>query len=160
MFQMTKSSIGTFLSLKLNLLLFDCSFLENTHATATEVRTQATGRGRGGRGFGGRGCSGGPGGGHEDKDDLDDEALEGDWGMYMDGTGSLQCMFDDAAQPSHLTGHDVFAERTSYAQAGPRSPPPSQLSPPLFSGFVDDGGCIFVPTPGRPTPPVVQAEPT
>ena len=47
--------------------------LENVHATATEVSTQATGRGGGGRGSGGCGRSGGcghSGGGHEDDDDL------------------------------------------------------------------------------------------
>nr|POE85728.1 hypothetical protein CFP56_07188 [Quercus suber] len=27
-------------------------------------------------------------------------------------------------------------------------------------GSAHKGGCIFVPTPGRPTPPIVQAEPT
>nr|POF03394.1 hypothetical protein CFP56_60583 [Quercus suber] len=63
--------------------------------------------------------------------------------------------------PSHPTpGHVDSAEHTSCAQAGPRSPPPTQLSPPLFSGFAHDGGYIFVPTLGWPTPPVVQAKPT
>ena len=64
--------------------------------------------------------------------------------------------------PSHPTppGHDNSAEHTSCAKAGPQSPPPTQLSPPLFGGSTHDGGCIFVPTPGQPTPPIVQAEPT
>ena len=50
--------------------------LENAHATATEVSTQAIGHGGGGRGSGGRVCSGGHGhnggrgGGHEDDNDL------------------------------------------------------------------------------------------
>ena len=80
--------------------------------------------------------------------------------MYMDGAGSSRCTSDAAAQPFHPVGHDDNAEHTSCAQAGPRSPPPTQLSPPLFGGSAHDSGCIFVPTPGRPTPPVVQAEPT
>ena len=32
---------------------------------------------------------------------ADDEALEGDWGMYMDGVGSSRCTSDAATQPSH-----------------------------------------------------------
>ena len=80
--------------------------------------------------------------------------------MYMDGVGSSRCTPDAAAQPSHPAGHDDNAEHTSCAQAGPRSPPPTRLSPPLFSGSAHNSGCIFVPTPGRPTPPIVQAEPT
>nr|POE83236.1 hypothetical protein CFP56_64970 [Quercus suber] len=80
--------------------------------------------------------------------------------MYMDSAGSSRCTSDDATQPSHLTGHNDSVEHTSCAQAGLRSPPPIWLSPPLFSGSADDSGCIFVPTPGRLTPPVVQAEPT
>nr|POE71635.1 hypothetical protein CFP56_48967 [Quercus suber] len=141
--------------------------LENVRASATEASTQATGRGGGGRGSGRRGRSRGPGGGHGDEDDFDDEAFEGDWDMYMDGVGSSRCMSDAAAQPSHPAGHDYSADHTSCAEAGPQSPPPTRqsppptrLSPPLFSGSAHDGGCIFVPTPGRPTPPVVQAEPT
>ena len=67
--------------------------------------------------------------------------------MYMDGVGSSQCTPDAAQRPS-------------VAQASPRSPPPTQLSPPLFTNSTHDNGCIFVPTPGRPTPPVVQAKPT
>ena len=34
------------------------------------------------------------------------------------------------------------------------------MSPPVFSGSGHDGGCIFVPTPGMPTPPLVHVEPT
>ena len=78
----------------------------------------------------------------------------------MDGAGSSRCMSDATAQASHPVGHDDSAEHTSHAQARPQSPLPTPLSPPLFSGSTHEGGCIFVPTPGRPTPPVVQAEPT
>nr|POE44584.1 hypothetical protein CFP56_77643 [Quercus suber] len=134
--------------------------LENERASATAASTPATGRGGGSRGSGQHGRSRGPEGSHEDEDDFDDEAFEGDWDMYMDGVGSSRCMSDAAAQPSHPAGHDYSADHAASAQAGPQSPPPTRLSPPLFSGSAHDGGCIFVPTPGRPTPPVVQAEPT
>ena len=80
--------------------------------------------------------------------------------MYMDGVGSLRCTSKAAAQPSHPPGHDNSAEHTSCAQVGPRSTPPTRLSPPLFAFSAHDGGCIFVLTPGRLTPLVVQAEPT
>ncbi|KAL0008245.1 hypothetical protein SO802_009747 [Lithocarpus litseifolius] len=92
--------------------------------------------------------------------ECDDEELKGDWDMYVDGTRSLRCMFDAVAAPSHPVGHDDSAEHTSHAQAGPRSPLPTRLSPPLFSGSTHESGCIFVPIPGRLTLPVVQAEPT
>nr|POE76726.1 hypothetical protein CFP56_76677 [Quercus suber] len=121
--------------------------LENAWA-ASEASTQATGRGGQGGGSRGRGGAG------------DDKALEGDWDMYMDGTRSLRCMPDAAAGPSHPVGHNNSAEHTSHAQAGPRSPPPTLLFPPLLSGSTHEGGCIFIPTPGRPTPLVVQVEPT
>ena len=35
-----------------------------------------------------------------------------------------------------------------------------RMSPPVFSGFAHDGGCIFVPTPGMLTPPLVHVEST
>ena len=34
------------------------------------------------------------------------------------------------------------------------------MSPLVFSGSGHDGGCIFVPTPGIPTPPLVHVDPT
>ena len=78
----------------------------------------------------------------------------------MDGVGSSRCTSDTVAQPSHPAGHDNSAEHTSCAQAGPQSPPPTRLTPPLLGGSTHDGGFIFVPIPGRPTPPVDQAKPT
>nr|POF06486.1 hypothetical protein CFP56_27898 [Quercus suber] len=132
--------------------------LDNAHAMASEATIQATSHGGRGGGFGGCGRSrgrGGHGGGPDDEDDLDDEALEADWDTYMDSVGSSRCMSDATAQASHPVGHDDSAEHTSHAQAHPRSPLPTLLSPPLFSGFTHKGGCIFVSTPGRPTPPVV-----
>ncbi|KAK7823317.1 serine/threonine-protein phosphatase 7 long form like protein [Quercus suber] len=138
--------------------------LDNVRAMASEASTHATSRGGRGGGSRGRGRSGGRGGrgGGPDIhiDDLDDEALEADWDTYMDGAGSSRCTSDATAQASHPVGHDDNAEHTSHAQARPRSPLPTPLSPPLFSGSAHEGGCIFVPTPGLPTPPVVQAKPT
>ena len=37
---------------------------------------------------------------------------------------------------------------------------PPRMLPPVFSGSTHDGGCIFVPTPGMPTPPLVHVDPT
>nr|POF21923.1 abc transporter c family member 10 [Quercus suber] len=37
---------------------------------------------------------------------------------------------------------------------------PPRMSPPVFCGFAHDGGCIFVPTPRIPTPPLVHVDPT
>nr|POF23208.1 hypothetical protein CFP56_48479 [Quercus suber] len=119
--------------------------LDNARAMASEVTTQATSHGGRGGGSGGRGRSGGRGG-HGGRGD--DEALEADWDTYMDGVGSSRCTSDATAQASHPVGHDDSAEHTSHAQARPRSPLPTPLSPPLFSGFSHKGGCIFVPTPG------------
>ena len=34
------------------------------------------------------------------------------------------------------------------------------MSPLVFSGSGHDGGCIFVPTPGIPTPPLMHVDPT
>ncbi|KAK7859074.1 pleiotropic drug resistance protein 1 [Quercus suber] len=34
------------------------------------------------------------------------------------------------------------------------------MLPPVFSGSARDGGCIFVPILGMPTPPLVHAEPS
>ena len=34
------------------------------------------------------------------------------------------------------------------------------MSPPIFSESAHDGGCIFVPTPGMPTPPLVHVDPS
>ncbi|KAL0006509.1 hypothetical protein SO802_014070 [Lithocarpus litseifolius] len=37
---------------------------------------------------------------------------------------------------------------------------PPRMSPPIFNGSTHDGVCIFVPTPGMPTPPLVHVNPT
>ena len=34
------------------------------------------------------------------------------------------------------------------------------MSPLVFKGSTHDGGCIIVPTPGMPTPPLMHVEPT
>ena len=33
------------------------------------------------------------------------------------------------------------------------------MSPPVFSVFAHDDKCIFIPTPGMPTPPLMHVEP-
>ena len=79
---------------------------------------------------------------------TNDEELEGNWDMYVDGVESLQCMSDVVAGPSHPVGHDDSVEHTSHAQVGPQSPLPTWLSPLLFSRSAHNGGYIFVPTLG------------
>ncbi|KAL0004826.1 hypothetical protein SO802_012387 [Lithocarpus litseifolius] len=37
---------------------------------------------------------------------------------------------------------------------------PPRMSPAVFIGSAHDGGCIFVPTPGMPTPSLVHVKPT
>ncbi|KAK9989805.1 hypothetical protein SO802_030044 [Lithocarpus litseifolius] len=51
----------------------------------------------------------------------------------MDGAESSRCMSDAAAQPSHPAGHDDNAELGTQAQASPRSPLPTRLSPLLLT---------------------------
>nr|POE96374.1 myosin-11 [Quercus suber] len=151
--------------------------LDNAHAMASEATTQATSRGARGGGSRGCGCSGGRGGGPDDEDDLVTQFLVvilintivfvqmmRRWRPIETRTwmasGHCDARRVATAQASHPVGHDDSAKHTSHAQAHPRSPLPTLLSPPLFSGSTHEGGCIFVPTPGRPTPPVVQVKPT
>ena len=78
--------------------------------------------------------------------------------------------------PSHSVGHEgtVPAQTTSHGASTDYEDPP-RMSPPIFSGSTQDlphmsplvfsgsghdGGCIFVPTPGIPTPPLVHVDPT
>ena len=37
---------------------------------------------------------------------------------------------------------------------------PRRMSPPIFNGSAHNGGCIPIPTPGMPTPPLVHMEPS
>lgn len=83
---------------------------------------------------------------NEDDDELVIEELEdeGACDTYVNGVGTLRCMFDADARPSHTVGHedtlpsqctfgDDSEEHTSHTYAGPRSSLPTQLSPPLFT---------------------------
>lgn len=83
---------------------------------------------------------------NEDDDELVIEELEdeGACDTYVHGVGTLRCMFDANARPSHTVGHedtlpsqctfgDDSEEHTSHTYAGPRSSLPTQLSPPLFT---------------------------
>ncbi|KAL4651575.1 hypothetical protein ACB092_01G170300 [Castanea dentata] len=156
--------------------------LENAHEvseTSTLVRGCSE-RGGGCRGRGRcRGCQAGcvrmPKQEHvnEDEDEFVIEELKdkGACDTYVNGAKKPRCMFGTDARPSHSVGHedtlpsqctfvDDSEEHTSHTYVGPRSSLPTQLSPPLFTGSAHVGGCIFVPTPSRPTPPLIHANPT
>nr|POE73704.1 hypothetical protein CFP56_73394 [Quercus suber] len=70
-------------------------------------------------------------------------------------------MSSTGAGPSHSAGHEgtVPAQTTSHGASTDYEDPP-RMSPLVFSGSAYDGGCIFVPTPGMPTPPLVHVDPT
>ena len=72
-----------------------------------------------------------------------------------------RCTSDAIAGPSHTVGHEdtVLAQTTARGASTDYKDPP-RMSPPVFSGSGHDGGCIFVPTAGMPTPPLVHVDPT
>uniref|UniRef100_A0A7N2RAV2 Uncharacterized protein n=1 Tax=Quercus lobata TaxID=97700 RepID=A0A7N2RAV2_QUELO len=78
-----------------------------------------------------------------------------------DGGRTLRCTSGDGAGPSHSVGHQgtVPAQTTSHGASTDYGGLP-RMSPPVFSGSAHDGGCIFVPTLGMPTPPLVHVDPT
>ena len=70
-------------------------------------------------------------------------------------------MSDAGTGPSHTAGYeDTVPDQTTARGASTDYEDPPRMSPPVFSGSAHDGGCIFVPTPGMPTPPLVYVEPT
>ena len=72
-----------------------------------------------------------------------------------------RCTSDAIAGPSHTAGHeDTVPAQTTARGASTDYKDPPRMSPPVFSGSAHDGGCIFVPTPGMPTPPLAHVEPT
>ena len=74
---------------------------------------------------------------------------------------TLRCTSDAGVGPSHIAGHeDTVPAQTMARSASTDYEDPPRMSPPVFSGSAYDGGCIFVPTPGMPTPPLVHVEPT
>nr|POF24515.1 hypothetical protein CFP56_55786 [Quercus suber] len=78
--------------------------------------------------------------------------LQGDWVFSDDGAGPSHTA-SDAARPSR-----TMSCGASQEYEAPRQSP--CMSTPVFSGSTHDGGCIFVPTLGMPTPPLVHVEPT
>ena len=100
---------------------------------------------------------------YEEGDELGAEEswLEGDWVLSNDGDGTPRCTSDVGAGPSHTAGHeDTVLAQTMSRGASTDYKDPSRMLPTVFSGFAHDDGCIFVPTPGMPTPPLVHVEPT
>ncbi|KAK9994234.1 hypothetical protein SO802_023937 [Lithocarpus litseifolius] len=76
------------------------------------------------------------------------------------GGGTPQCTFDVGAGPSHTAGHeDTVPTQTISRGASKDYEDPPRMSSLVFSGSAHDGGCIFVPTPGMPTPHLVHVEP-
>ena len=72
-----------------------------------------------------------------------------------------RCTSDAIAGPSHTASHeDTVPAQTTARGASTDYKDPPRMSPPVFSGSAHDGGCIFVPTPGMPTPPLAHVEPT
>nr|POF14523.1 hypothetical protein CFP56_48860 [Quercus suber] len=147
--------------------------LANVLAEAFHIGTQAPGhgeqsggsRGGGHRGGGraGRGCTIEPDPIYEEGDDsgAEESWLGTNWVLSDDGDRTSQCTFGAGAGPSHSAGHKgtVPAQTTSHGASTDYEDPPCML-PPVFSGFAYDGGCIFVPTPDMPTPPLVHVDPT
>jgi len=70
-------------------------------------------------------------------------------------------MSDVGAGPSHIAGHEdiVPAQTMSRGASTDYKDTPCML-PPVFSRSAHGDGCIFVPIPGMPTPPLVHVEPT
>ena len=141
---------------------------------AIHIDTQAPGRGRqsgGSRGGGHRG-SGQAGHGRTTKPDPiyeegdDSGAKESwlgtdDWVLFDDGGRTPRCTSGAGAGPSHSVGHEgtIPTQTTSHGASTDYEDPP-RMSPPVFSGSGHDGGCIFVPIAGMPTPPLVHVDPT
>ena len=147
--------------------------LVDTLAEESDIGTQALGcngrsggsQGRGRRGGGRAGC------GlttelepiYEEGDDSSAEEswLEGDWVLSDDDGGTLRCTSGASAGPSHTIGHkDTVPAQTMSHGASMDYEDLSRISPLVFSGSAYDGGCIFVPTPNMPTPPLVHVEPS
>ena len=99
-----------------------------------------------------------------------------DWVLSDVGGRTPRCTSGDSVGPSYSVGHEgtIPAQTTSHGASTDYEDPP-RISPPVFSGFAQDpprmspslfsgsghdGGCIFVPTPGMPTPPLVHVDPT
>ena len=84
-----------------------------------------------------------------------------DWVLSDDDGRTPRCTSGDGAGPSHSVDHQgTVPAHTTYHGASTDYKGPPRMLPPVFSGSAHDGGCIFVPTPGMPTPPLVHVDPT
>ena len=87
--------------------------------------------------------------------------LDIDWVLSDDDGRTPRCTFDAGVGPSHTASHEeTIPTQTTARGASTDYEEPHRMSSLVFSGSVHDGGCIFVPTPGMPTPPLVHMEPT
>uniref|UniRef100_A0A7N2MXK8 Uncharacterized protein n=1 Tax=Quercus lobata TaxID=97700 RepID=A0A7N2MXK8_QUELO len=123
--------------------------LVDAFTEASNIGTQAPGRGRRSGGSRRGGCRGGGRAGRGRTIEPNPIYEEGDDSSAED------------AGPSQIADHEDTASAQSTSRGASmdyEDPPP--MSPPVFNGSTHDGGCIFVPTPGIPTPPLVHVEPT
>ena len=147
--------------------------LANALAEAADIGPQAPSHdGRSGGSRGGGRCGGGrarcfrtiePDPIYEEGDDsvAEESWLSIDWVLSNDDGRTPRCTFDAGAGPSHTISHeDTIPTQTTARGTSTDYEDPPRMSPPVFSGSVHDGGCVFVPTPGMPTPPLVHVEPT
>ena len=147
--------------------------LANVLAVAANIGPQAPSHGgRSGGSRGGGRCGGGRTGHsrttepdpiYEERDDLGVEKswLDTDWVLSDDDSRTPRCTSDAGAGPSHTADHeDTVPAQTTAPGASTDYEDLPHMSPPVFSGSAHDGGCIFVPTPGMLTPPLVHVEPT
>ncbi|KAL0002076.1 hypothetical protein SO802_015857 [Lithocarpus litseifolius] len=140
---------------------------------ASDIGTQSPGRGGQSGGSRGGGRRGGGLAGrirmtksdpiYEEGDDsgAKESWLGTDWVLSDDGGRTPRCTSSTGAGPSHTVGHEdtVPAQTTSRGASTDYEDPP-HLSPSVFGGSAHNGGCIFVPTPSMPTPPLVHVDPT
>ena len=99
-------------------------------------------------------------------EERDDSGAEESWlgtdRVLFDNDGRTpRCTSGTGVGPSHIVGHkDTIPAQTTSRGASTDYEDPPHMSPPIFSGSAHDGRCIFVPTPGMPTPSVVHVDPT
>ena len=95
------------------------------------------------------------------KSGLEEAWLGTDWVLSDDDGRTPRCMSGDGVGPSHSVDHQgtIPTHTTSHGASTDYEGPPC-MSPPVFSESAHNGGCIFVPTLGMPTPPLVHVEPT
>ena len=100
---------------------------------------------------------------YEEGDDLGakESWLDTNQVLSDDDGRTPRCTSDAGTGPSHTAGHeDTVPAQTMACGASTDYEDPPRMPPPVFSGSAYDGGCIFVPTPSMPTPPLVHMEPT